>query len=253
MVVRTERNPAFFKLNKNSHAKMRLICFPFAGGSASSYREWGRHFPEFEVVAVQYPGRGSRMGEKPHQTITDLIEELFSDAAFFQEKPVLFFGHSMGAIVAFELACMLHRNGFKGPGHLFVSGREAPHLTSSQEKICSLPDDEFIQKLKEYNGTPEEVLNNQELLNLILSTIRSDFRAIETYRLHSRVVLNCPISVFYGSQDPFVCSERIGGWSEHTTQNTKEIIMDGDHFFIYSKQFIAEFQNELRTYERSGL
>jgi len=141
----------------NPHARMRLFCFPYAGGTAAVFRNWPQYLPaEVELCAVQYPGRGSRIAEPLSEDVVDLMNEVYSDLQPFLKKPFAFFGHSMGALVGYEFARRLQREGQPESLQLFVSGCIAPHEKIIYEPTYNLPEAEFISELRRLQGTPAE-------------------------------------------------------------------------------------------------
>ena len=149
---------AFHKLNPQ--ARLRLFCFHYAGGSARVFREWHDLLPTVEVCPLQLPGRGTRIKEGSVRRVAPLVEQLARELSPKLDMPFAFFGHSMGALIGFELARLLRRERGLNPAHLFISGRRAPQLRAAGPPIHNLPDDEFIERLRDYNGTPEEVLRH---------------------------------------------------------------------------------------------
>src|SRR5215510_10563903 len=162
----------------NPQSRMRLFCFPYAGGTAAVFRNWPRYLSsEIEVCAIQYPGRGSRLAEPLRDDVVDVMNAVYSDLQPFLKKPFAFFGHSMGAMVSYEFARRLQREGQSEPLQLFVSGCVAPHERMFKEPTYHLPQPEFIAELRRLQGTPAEVLDNADLMQLMMPMIRADFKA----------------------------------------------------------------------------
>lgn len=221
----------------NPNASMCLFCFPYAGGGASIYRNWQKSFPAtIEVCPVQLPGRIERVREPPFSQIKPLVEATAEALLPFFDKPFAFFGHSMGAIIGYELANLLRREKKATPIHLFVSGHSAPHLRNRPVISYNLPDDEFVEEVRRLKGTPEEVLEHPELLALMIPLLRADFEVCETYSSSNAPPLNCPITAFGGTEDEGVPREKIEGWREHTNGPFSMHILLGDHFFINTQQ-----------------
>jgi medium-chain acyl-[acyl-carrier-protein] hydrolase len=215
-------------------ARLRLICLPPAGGGASRYRGWSAHLPdEVEVVPVQLPGRESRFNEPPIESMEQLVSRLADGLAGYLTRPFALFGHSMGALIAFELIRRLRCSGV-APVHLFASGCRAPHLPSRSPDWHTLPDPEFIAKLETMGGIPAELLADRQFLDVMLPTLRSDCTLSETYMYRPQPPLNCPISAFGGLRDDEVYPEDVQGWSSHTTKAFRARMLPGDHFFINS-------------------
>lgn len=216
---------------------MRLFCFPYAGGNAGSFRAWQSLFPQFvQVAPVQPPGRGERLSEPAFKHLPDLIQVLGPTLLPFLNKPFAFFGHSMGALIVLELTRWLRRTNNPLPIHLFISGRRAPQFPDEEPPTHDLPEPEFIERLRELNGTPQEVLDHPELMQLMIPLLRADFSICENYEYEAGQPLNCPITVFGGLGDVEVPREKLEPWRELTTFSFSLHIFPGDHFFIHSAQ-----------------
>jgi medium-chain acyl-[acyl-carrier-protein] hydrolase len=214
----------------NSSATARLFIFPYAGGAPSSFNKWIADFPkEIEISIAHYPGRGSRFNEPPIKEFFVLVEEIANAIQPELDKPFFFFGHSLGAVLAFELARRISPQ----PQILFVSACGAPHIPNPNRPIHALADSEFIKSLQELNGLPAEVANNAELMELILPALRADFEAIENYRYaSSEHRMGCPIIAFGGLDDSHVDRIRLESWGHYTSGSFKSHYFSGDHFFI---------------------
>ncbi|MDF0674708.1 MAG: alpha/beta fold hydrolase [Nitrospira sp.] len=216
---------------------MRLICFPYAGGGASVFRSWAdsEFLADIEVCAVQLPGREARITESPVGDLRRLVQMLCGTLEPYFDRPFVFFGHSIGALVGFELTRELRRIRGIEPSHLFVSGCPAPHLPDS-ERICDLPDDEFLERVCRFNGTPPEVLNHSELMQLMLPALRADFALRDRYVHREEPSLSCPITAFGGMSDKHVDGLMLGAWRQHTRERFQLWLFQGDHFFVRSAQ-----------------
>lgn len=226
----------------NPRARVRMFCFPYAGGGASAYRGWGSLLPgDVEVCPVQLPGRESRLRDKPFDAPEPLVEALADALDPYFDLPFVFFGHSMGGLLSFELARELRRRERSLPLHLFVSGRRAPHLPAREEPIHDLPEPEFLEKLRELNGTPEEVLKHQELMKLLIPILRADFAVNERYAFQEEEPFDIPISAFGGLGDEEVTREDVESWRQHTRGRFRVRMLPGDHFFIHgTRQLVTE-------------
>jgi medium-chain acyl-[acyl-carrier-protein] hydrolase len=221
----------------NPYADLRLFCFPYAGGSALVYRQWQNVLPAtIEVCPVQLPGRGARLHEPLFTSLGPLVEAIARALFPYDDKPFAFFGHSMGALISFELARLLKQAGHRGPQGLFVSGRRAPHVPCREPPLFDLPDAEFFQELGRLNGTPREVLEHPELMQLMLPLLRADFSVAENYDYAAGAPLDCPITVFGGLQDGYTNRDDLSGWREHTSAPCTVRMFTGDHFFINTAQ-----------------
>jgi surfactin synthase thioesterase subunit len=219
--------------------EMRLFCFPYAGGSCSIFRNWGLALPKsIEIFPVELPGRGARYHEAPYTELSLLVKQIARELVPFLDKPFALFGHSMGAIISFELARRLRADQLNA-SLLVVSGRDAPHLPQIREPMHSLPDREFLSGLSNLNGTPREVLNNPELMEVLLPLLRADFRMIETYTYVSAEPLDCPIMVFGGFDDRSTGREGLKAWRQHTTCYSRLQIVPGDHFFLTTARLLV--------------
>lgn len=226
----------------NPRARMRMFCFPYAGGGASIYRGWGASLPaDIEVCPVQLPGRESRMREAPFTRSEPMIQALVEGLQPYMNLPFVFFGHSMGAAIGFELARELRRRGQAQPAHLFVSGRRAPQTPAREEPIYGLPEPEFLIKLRELNGTPEEVLQHEELMKLLIPLLRADFEVNETYAYTPEEPFDFGLSAFGGLGDEDVTRDDVAAWQEHTSGRFRMRMLPGDHFFLHgSKDMVLE-------------
>jgi len=231
----TNRWLCYFK--RNPKASLRLFCFPYAGGSAMVYRSWAEKLPDnVELVAIQLPGRGSRRKEQPLSKLSELVELLGLALAGSLNKRFAFFGHSMGALVAFELARLLRREGRALPIHMFISGRSAPQLNRCHAPLYNLPASELLKEITELDGTPRELLEHPELMELMLPLLRADFSICDTYEYTDAEPLACPISAFGGFQDTGVPRENLEAWREQTSSSFTLRMLTGNHFFLHTNE-----------------
>jgi medium-chain acyl-[acyl-carrier-protein] hydrolase len=235
--------------SRNPNARLRLFCFPYAGGGATIFAPWARGLPaEVEVVAVQPPGREARIGEKAYGDLAQLVEAMHVHLLPHFDKPFAFYGHSNGGLMAYELARTLRRTGGPMPRHLFVGGRPAPQLPLDEEVIHALPHDEFIAALRRFAGTPEEILQHAEIMELIEPLLRADFSLGETYQWVPEAPLDLPISAYGGLQDDEVTPDEVEAWREQTTREFYFRMFPGDHFFINGDRaaVLQQMTDELR-------
>ena len=215
-------------------ARLRLICLPAAGGGASRYRDWPAHLPdEVEVVSVQLPGRESRFTEAPIESMEQLVGPLLDGLASYLTRPFALFGHSMGALIAFELVRRMRPSGL-APVHLFASGRRAPHLPRRSPDWHTVPDPEFLTTIGALGGIPPELLAESQFLDTMLPMLRADCTLSETYVLGPQEPLSCPVSAFGGLRDKEVPPEDVRAWSRHTTGPFRVHLLPGEHFFVDS-------------------
>lgn len=214
-------------------AESRIFLFPYAGSGPAAFSKWAAKFPSnIETQIVHYPGRGSRHNETPIKSLVTLVERLTQAIQPLLDKPFAFFGHSLGGTVAFELARRLHKNGIPQPHALFISACAAPQVSRIHPPIHTLPDDEFLNSLRELNGIPNEISQNAELLDILLPVLRADFELIETYQHVPGKPLECPVFAFGGHDDPRVSREQLEGWAMRTSAKFESKYFAGDHFFI---------------------
>lgn len=227
-----ENNKLFIIPKPISSPRLRLFCFPYAGGSARTYLDWAAYFnDDIEIVAVQPPGRATRIGETLYEDLPSLVDELIAQAAFITQIPYVFIGHSLGCRVAFELACQLQSRAYPIPVHFFASGCPAPHLKDNNPYTHNLPRDQFIRELQKMNGATDEILLNDELMDILLPVLRADFKMAETYQ-PARFVLKSPVTVLSGDSDPDVKPIELYAWSELSSEDLTIQYIQGDHFFI---------------------
>jgi medium-chain acyl-[acyl-carrier-protein] hydrolase len=224
-------------LRPNPNAKLRLFCFPYAGGGASIFRSWSTSLTSnVEILPIELPGHECRLAEHPFDRLEPLVDELAHALLPYLKKPFAFFGHSMGGLISFELAHLLRNKYNLSPEHLFISGRHAPQIPEFKLPIHHLTEPKFLNELGRLNGTPRAVLENAELMELFLPVLRADFAAIETYVYTPKPCLDCPITVLGGLQDFEVSCEDLEAWREQTNGNFSMQMFQGDHFFINSNQ-----------------
>jgi medium-chain acyl-[acyl-carrier-protein] hydrolase len=217
----------------NPWAKMRLFCLPYAGGSGNIFYPWRDKLPKtVELGIIQLPGRATRMSEQPFSQMLPLVKDLTAALQDHLDKPFCLFGHSMGAAVAFETACLLEEQGHHVE-HLFVGGRRAPQVSDPDAPTWQLPESEFIAELKRLNGTPAEVLEHAELMQLLLPLLRADFELSETYQYQPVKPLSCGITVFAGEGDDITVADQ-QAWCEQTEAAFNLHWLPGDHFFLHS-------------------
>lgn len=216
-------------------SSLRLFCFPHAGAGASFYRSWAAGLPEAEICAVQLPGREERFEETPFRQMDPLVESVVDALSSELDSPFAVFGHSFGAIVAFEFCRRLRRIGLPTPAVLFVSGHSAPHLSNGLPGIHDLPDANLLQAIQErYNGIPPAILAEPELLGLLIPTLRADVSVLETYTCGDGPTLDCPISALGGLSDPWSSEDLLSGWHAYTSGRVCTKIYSGGHFFVVS-------------------
>jgi medium-chain acyl-[acyl-carrier-protein] hydrolase len=232
----------------------RLFCFPYAGGSAGIFRTWGKELSSVaHVCPVQLPGRGERINEPAFTGLTRLIEALVTALAPSLHSPFAFFGHSMGALIAFELARKLRSEHGPLPVHIFASGRRAPQIP--QDRLTyNLGEADFDDELKRLGGTGNEVAANPEIMQLMKPLLRADFQLCQEYKYTHQFPLQIPFTVMGGSDDPDVKIEHLNAWREQTTGDFAVSMLPGDHFFIRSANaaLLELLERDLIRYRRTG-
>lgn len=216
-------------------ARLRLFCFPCAGSIATAYSTWSNNLPsDVEVCLVQLPGRGSRIREKPFTSLSALVQTLVPILQPHLDIPFAFFGHSMGALLGFEVARQLRRQVNPIPIHLFACSSSAPQRPILNP-IHTLPEAAFVAELSHrYNAIPQPVLQNSELMQLFLPVLRADLTMLETYVYTNEKPLDCPITVFGGLQDSATSSLNLAEWREQTGSFFTLRMFPGDHFFLHN-------------------
>ncbi|WP_167594378.1 thioesterase II family protein [Corallococcus coralloides] len=216
----------------DAQASCRLLCFNSAGTGATVFRQWDRASePALNVVGIQLPGREGRFAEPPARDVRVLTEQLGPSLVPLLDRPFALFGHSYGALVAFELARWLRRHGLPAPLHLFVAGRPAPQLPYAYRKTYDLPDAEFIDVLRQYGGTRENILADAKALRFFLPIIRADLEANTLYAYREEPPFTCGITAMRGVEDP-VCEEGpLLAWREQTQGAFEHVPFAGAHFF----------------------
>lgn len=239
----------------NAQACLRLFCLPYAGGGSSIFRKWRQALPpNVEVCTLQLPGREGRLHEKPFQRLLPLAEAVAEAMLPHLNNPFAIFGHSMGAKIGFEVARYLRKKYELEPVHLFVSGAQAPQLPPTDPPTYNLPQPEFLEELASLNGTPKEVLEHPELLELLIPLLRADFEVVQTYEYLPGPVLTCPITAYGGLQDE-IERDQLEGWGEHTVSSFKLRMLPGDHFFLKSSEnlLLRSLASELYAHTRRNV
>lgn len=250
MSIKTH-SPWLFCPKPKPNATTRLIGLPYAGGTATAFMSWFKAMPQHvELTMVQYPGRGSRYNEPLLTELEDMVAGVVSALSPLNDKPMIIFGHSMGARIAYEVALTLSAEHNNSPQALIVSGSRAPHQHADPNTpyakrtaarggvpIYELDRGAFIEELRFLQGTPEAVLENDELLDLVIPSLRADFQLARDYeQKRPYQPVSCPLVSFCGDQDSTVTPKAVAGWSELTTAGAQHYQFSGEHFFIHDQQ-----------------
>jgi surfactin synthase thioesterase subunit len=214
-------------------ARLRLFCFPFAGGSASALHRWATLGPSVEVIAVQYPGRESRFHDPPFKRISELVDTLGPVMLPLMDRPFAFFGYSLGSAISIMLAYWLRRAGAPAPRGMMMAAGMSPRLLTPRG-THALSDEALIAELRNYGAAPPQVLAHRELMDLLLPMIRADFEMLDTLVHPDEPPLAVPMAVWGGKEDSRIPEESLAAWREYTTQDFSLEMLPGGHFFIFS-------------------
>ncbi len=218
--------------------RLRLFCLPYAGGGAAMFARWADVLPPtVELCRVQLPGRETRWREAPFTQLASLVEALASAVRPYLDVPFVFFGHSLGALIGFELARQVRHQFDLNPAQLFVSGRRAPHLPDPDPPLYQKPDAEFIETLRHrYGNIPDAVANDPELMEIFLPLLRADVTMLDTYHYIAERPLDCPITAYGGTADQRVTPAALKAWRDHTTQSFHMRLFPGGHFYLQAER-----------------
>lgn len=215
-------------------AEIRLFAFPYAGGSAGSFRAWAKRLsPRIELSVLQLPGREDRYHEPMLTSMAAVVPPVCASLSHRADKPFVLFGHSVGALMAFEVVRRLEALGQCLPLELVVGGKRAPHVPIDRTPLHELSDADLIDRLRRFGGTPQAVLDTPELLELFLPRLRADFQINETYRHTEGAKLSVPVTVLGGVDDPETTPETLQAWQRHADGGFRLRMYPGGHFFIH--------------------
>ncbi|MCP5103231.1 MAG: thioesterase [bacterium] len=230
--------------------KIRLFCFPYAGGSAAVYSKWKDGLDRcIHLRPVEMAGRGRRIGDSLYKTVQDAVDDIIKMIRFeLTDAPYAFYGHSLGALTAYLTAQKIKEKRYPGPAHIFFSGRGAPHIRrEDKEPYHTLPEDEFREKIMDLGGTPPEFFQLPELLEILLPLLRNDFKLSWDYRHTGEIKpLDCDIDVLTG-KDEDLTLDQIHGWRHHTRRTCTFRSFDGGHFFLNNSEQKEKILNLLNT------
>jgi surfactin synthase thioesterase subunit len=223
---------------RNPEARCRLFCLPHSGSGASQFASWQKFLPPFlDICPIQLPGRENRYRETPFTQLHPIAKNLAMALEPYLDRPYILYGYSWGALIAFELARQLRRQKIPPPVALYTLARPAPHLPQTKDPLHQLPDDSFVQELiRRFNGMSPVILQDQELMKLLLPTLRADVTALETYVYQDEEPLDCPIRAFGGRFDSTTTEDDLRAWQLHTKSSFELEMFHGDHFFIRNHQ-----------------
>lgn len=224
-------------LSASQDPLVRLVCLPWSGGSASGYWSLAKNLPEWmSVLAVQLPGREDRIGEQPWRRMEQIVEQVADALVPMLDRPLFVFGHSLGALVAHEVAQALRRKTGREPDGLIISGHAAPHRRRlSENPLHFASDDDLASYVRTLGGTPEMILADPHMRRAVLLVLRADFEVLETYVHHQANPLACPMLCSAGTEDLLVSDETLAAWRAYTTSACQMKWFVGDHFYLQSQ------------------
>ena len=226
------------RLGVRTAPRRRLFCMPYAGGGVAPYRLWHRSLPDdIEVYAASLPGRESRLMETPLPSIAAMVAYVRPAIEAATDLPYALFGHSMGALMAFELTAALEASGLRAPSRLFVSARRSPDEPDPKTPVHALPESQFLDELQaRYGAIPDAVRNEPELLELLLPVLRADIKAVETYVPTPGARVRCPVSVYGGDGDTHPFPSQLPLWERVAHAPVRVRMFPGDHFYLNSQR-----------------
>jgi len=243
------RNPWVYEFIFSPDNETTLICFPYAGGNTHGFASWEKVLPQgWNLLSIQYPGRLSLMGLPPEKKVNSLVQKIYENVRpYLENKKIIFFGHSLGALVSFELSKLMERKGHDPITALFVSACVSPDLVGKEEGIHHLSDDDFLKIISKYGGTPNELLRDKELMNFFVPVLKSDFCMYETYEDKHDESVQCPLIAIGSHQDTYAPVKEMRNWKNYTSHDHKLIPVQGDHFYIHDQHsnFAELFQISL--------
>lgn len=226
------RNP-FLAKTLNQDSVLRIFCLPYAGAGSSRYFRWSTHFPaNVEICPVLLPGREGRLREPAFNDLQTLVHTVADALVGALDRPFALFGHSMGALISFELARCLRRELNVLPFHLFVSGSRAPQLPDPDPQVHALPDAQFCERVRQMDGAEDSIRDHDEYMALMLPMLRADFELCETYTYYPDDPLECPISAFGGLDDATTPLEDLSAWEQQTADSLVLRLFAGGHLFL---------------------
>lgn len=231
--------------------KVKLFCLPYAGGSAIIYEKWRRAIhPSIELIPIEYSGRGKRFNESLYMDLDEVVDDIYNIIKNdIDDIPYSFFGHSMGSLVSYELSHKIKKLNHRQPAHIFFSGRSAPNHKNREKELHKLNDEDFKEELFRLEGTPREILEHSELMDIYLPILRSDFKVVEKHVYKDNLdKLDCNFTILYGKDDSMTINE-IADWQMHTNGKCNFIKFPGGHFFIndHSKEIVNIINNVMST------
>jgi medium-chain acyl-[acyl-carrier-protein] hydrolase len=225
-------SPWLNRLRPPAAPALRLLAIPHAGGAASAIAPWVREWPaQIELALAQFPGRDRRLRERPAADMGEVVGRLADAVTPLLDRPLMLFGHSLGALIAFELARELRRRGLLSPARLIVSCRCAPDEAPRAPQVSAdAPEAEIVSELRRLSGTPPEVLGHAELMGVLVSIFRADLAVEASHRFAAEPPLDCAITAISGTADPDVSTGDMEHWRRHTASTFESRVFEGSHF-----------------------
>ncbi len=213
---------------------LRLFCFPHAGGATSFFRGWRKLLlPDIDVCPIRLPGRETRADEAPYTRMDTLVADVVEGLLEHTGRPYALFGHSLGTLMAYEVACGLAKAGAPDPAALVVAAFRAPHSARRPRRIAALPDDEFVEALAGFGGIPPKLLGRKETYKFFVPVLRSDFSVAESYPVRTSVTgLTCPVLAVGGDDDSLASRDEIAQWRDAAGGDFGFRMFAGGHFFV---------------------
>jgi medium-chain acyl-[acyl-carrier-protein] hydrolase len=227
---------AFVTFASRPHARAKIFCLPHAGGFASTYRSWARQLDSaIELWSAALPGRGTRAAEAPVVRLDELINDFEPALRMHADRPYALFGHSMGGLLAFELAARLANGAGRKPAHLFISAAIPPHFPHVPMQLHQLPDAQLVRRLRELGGIPPALADDREAMTAILPALRADLELVETYQGVDSTPPRCHVTVLGGLADPLVGRSALAAWKNCVQSGFSMRMYPGGHFYLHSQ------------------
>lgn len=244
----------FTDFGQGAAAPIRLFTFAHAGGSANVYRNWAKALPGVHVLAARLPGRESRFAEPPYSAMDTLIETLAEQIASRLDRPYVFYGHSLGGLIAFELTHRLRELGLRQPERLLIGAYRSPDRKSPHPPLHSLTGNDLIMGMQRYDSMPQAIVDSPELMELLEPMLRADFSLVETYAYRDRTPLGRPIVVFYGERDPLITNDHIEAWRDKSSAGVRLHPIDAGHLFHLTQEaeLLGLLAEEMRDISVAG-
>lgn len=241
--IKPTENPWIVQFDQKENAKINLICFHYAGGSASFFAKWNEFVgPNIQLIAVQLPGRRARLHEKPLRRISEIVSAFDQAVKPFLNKPFAVIGYSLGSVLAFEWIRLLQDRQGLAPIFFFPMACSAPQISLGYPKIHQMVDKEFLEMMGQLFGAiPNSVLSDPDMIAAMLPGMKADIEVLETYRFQENRKLNVPILAIGGDMDPATTSAGLAAWQEHTEVRFEMREYQGDHFFVngHEKEIVS--------------